>query len=151
MSSHTATGRSAAEPDANEQAVVSQSAPPGDAPPGQQHLQKEHISEEVTQELQEVAEELTDGAGEMQPEEVVKVAIGASAVLLGTAVLIGGALFAAGFLRRPIERAASRLILRIQDIQVSSGLPLVIMDIFREMRADMNVVSAMSDDLRAAR
>jgi hypothetical protein len=79
------------------------------------------------------------------------VAVGASAVLVGAAVLIGVALFSAGFLRRPIERAINRLIIRVEDIHVSSGLPLVIMDIFREMRADMDAVSAMTDMQRATK
>jgi hypothetical protein len=145
MNTHVTTERGAARPDTDQHSLASGRATDSQAQPGQGRVWQEgHLAARTSPRPTE--------SGETQPPGLADVHIGsASAIAAGAVLLIGVALFTAGVLRPQIERAIQRIILRAEDIRLPAGIPRVVLETLREMRADMDTVSAMSDDLRAGR
>lgn len=89
--------------------------------------------------------------GEQQSTEHVEHAIETAALLTGGAILVAAiAIFAAGFMRRPIEQALRRLLYRIEAAELPLALPVTIAETIRELRDSSRIMSEMRADQDAA-
>ena len=79
-----------------------------------------------------------------------ELAIGAAVLVAGGALLVTAALFAAGFMRRPIEQALRRCLDRIELVDLPLVLPMTFLEIIRESRANSRAVSQIRAQQRAA-
>lgn len=79
-----------------------------------------------------------------------ELAIGAAVLVTGGALLVTAALFAAGFMRKPIEQAVRRCADRIELVELPLVLPLTFLEVIREMRANSRAVSEIRGQQHAA-
>lgn len=74
-----------------------------------------------------------------------------TAMLVGVPLLAGVALFVAGFMRAPIERAFRRLVEAAEDIDVPLLLPVAVAEAVREVLAGRRAMADISAEQRAAK
>jgi hypothetical protein len=128
MAARASVERRLARPDAQEETLASQSATRTSTP--QQQEERLARREPQTQEKQRERRPAGD-AGHMT----------GTTVLVAGGALLAAALFAAGFLRVPIEQALRRLVDRIEVVQLPLVLPITIAETVQELRANSRVMS----------
>jgi hypothetical protein len=84
--------------------------------------------------------------GEQPPAGRAEHGVRASALLAGGAILVAIGLFAAGFMRRPIEQAVRRLADRLEGVELPLVLPATIAETVREVRASSRIMAEMRAD-----
>jgi hypothetical protein len=84
--------------------------------------------------------------GEQPPTGNAEHVVRASALLAGGAILVAVGLFAAGFMRRPIEQAVRRLADRLEGVELPLVLPATIAETVREIRANSRIMAEMRAD-----
>ena len=124
----------AARPDAQKDLLAAQSATQDVTPPQhQENLVEREGAEQGKQ-------------GEQQPAGEAELVLGAAALVVGGALVVAAALFAAGFMRRPIEQALRRLVDRVGCTELPLVLPATIAETVRELRANSRIMSEMRAD-----
>ena len=84
--------------------------------------------------------------GEQPPAGSTEHVERATALLAGGAILVAIGLFAAGFMRRPIEQAVRRLADRLEGVELPLVLPATIAETVREVRASSRIMAEMRAD-----
>ena len=125
-----------ARPDGQKDLLASQSATQSMTLPqqGQSHVEQERSKQ--------------GKQGEQPPAGSTEHVERATALLAGGAILVAVGLFAAGFMRRPIEQAVRRLADRLEGVELPLVLPATIAETVRELRTDMRIMSEMHVDQR---
>jgi hypothetical protein len=141
-----------ARPDAQQDAPASQSATQNMAPQQQgesvarrqspaQGQHREQQPGDTAAQVVDTAEQAVDTAA--QVVDTAGRVIGTTALVAGGVLLVAAGLFAAGFMRSPIEQALRRLVDRIEVIELPLALPLTIAEIIRETRANSRIMAEM--------
>ena len=131
MAVHDSAIQRAAQPDAQEDLLASQSATQNMTLPQQDDSCA--FRESPTRGKQ----------GEHRPAGDTERVGRTSVLVAGGAILVAVAIFGAGFMRAPIEQALRRLRDRIEVVEVPLVLPVTIAETVRELRADSRIRSEM--------
>jgi hypothetical protein len=83
-------------------------------------------------------------------ERATQDAIAAAARLAGVVLVIGGALFAVGFMWPHIVGAARRVAIKLQDAKIPLTLPVGIAESVQEVLAERRLMAEMARDERTA-
>ena len=123
-----------ARPDSQQDLLASQSATQSMTLPQQD---QSRVEQERSKQEKQVEQAL---AGSV--EHVAR----ATALLAGGAILVAAGLFAAGFMRRPIEQAVRRIVDSIQGVELPLVLPATIAETVREVCASSRIMAEMRAD-----